>query len=169
MSTPYLMCRRKYSSPEAGGGVPGKDAGTAPSTMTEAGVITEGYQVFTDIFILVGEMISGNIGGEGNRGDISGYLTGILIAIGVTGKETGTGTVVVLVTPVEDLICTVQAVPVEDPDLACTTVEDPDPVIMVVVDPDLVCTTAEDPDLVIPVVVDLDLGKNAVKDLLNTV
>jgi hypothetical protein len=71
------MCRKKYSSPEAGGGVPGKGVGTAPDTMTEVGVITLECQVFTDIFIRVGEMISGIIGGEGNHGNMSGYLTNI--------------------------------------------------------------------------------------------
>jgi len=38
-------------------------------------------------------MITGIIGGEDNRRIINGYLTVILIAIGVTGKETGTGMV----------------------------------------------------------------------------
>jgi hypothetical protein len=45
--------------------------------MTEGGVITRECQVFTDIFMRVGEMISGIIGGEDNRGIISGYLTTI--------------------------------------------------------------------------------------------
>ena len=69
------MCRKKYSSPEAGGGVLGKGVGTAPDIMTEGGVITGECQVFTDIFMLVGEMITGIIGGGDNRGNISGYLT----------------------------------------------------------------------------------------------
>ena len=103
------MCRKKYSSPEAGGGVHGKGVGTAPDTMTEGGVITGECQVFTDIFMRVGEMITGIIGGEDNRGNISGYLTVTFIAIGVPGKETDTG---VVVAP-EDLV-----VPVADPDLA---------------------------------------------------
>ena len=107
---------------EVGGGVPGKDVGTAPDTMTEGGVITGECQVFTDIFMLVGEMISGIIGGEGNRGNITGYITVIFIRIGVTGKEPSTGTledlvgtvVVDLVIPEEDTQVTlVEAIPVE--------------------------------------------------------
>jgi hypothetical protein len=103
MSTPYLMCRKRYSSPAAGGGVRGMDVGTDPITMTEVGVITGESQVFTEIFIRVGEMISDITGGEDNRGIISGYLNGILIAIGVPGKETGTGTVEDMVTALEDI------------------------------------------------------------------
>jgi hypothetical protein len=113
MSTPYLMWRRRYSSPAAGGGVPGKDVGTAPDTMTEGGVITGEYQVFTDIFMLVGEMISGIIGGEGNRGNITGYITMILIAIGVTGTEPGTGIMEDLVGAVETVVGTVETVGME--------------------------------------------------------
>ena len=96
------MCRKKYSSPEAGGGVLGKDAGTDHDTMTEGGVITEEYQVFTNIFMRVGGMISGIIGGEDNRGNISGYLTVTFIAIGVPGKETDTGVVEDPVIPVDE-------------------------------------------------------------------
>jgi hypothetical protein len=86
------MYKKRYSSPAAGGGVHGMDVGTDPITMTEVGVITGENQVFPDIFMRVGEMISGIIGGEDNHGIISGYLTVILIAIGVTGKETDIGT-----------------------------------------------------------------------------
>jgi hypothetical protein len=68
------------------------DVGIDPITMTEGGVITGELQVFTEIFIRVGGMITGIIGGEDNRGTIIGFLTVILIAIGVTGKETGIGT-----------------------------------------------------------------------------
>ena len=111
------MCRRKYSSPEAGGGVHGMDIGTAPYTMTEDGVITGECQVFTDIFMLVGEMISGIISGEDNRGNITGYITMIFITIGVTGKEAVTGVVEDMVRLVEDLLYTVAVDlvrPVED-------------------------------------------------------
>jgi hypothetical protein len=100
------MCRKKYSSPEAGGGVHGKGVGTAPDTMTEGGGITKEYQVFTGIFMRVGEMISGIIGGEDNRGNINGYLTVTFIAIGVPGKETDIGVVVApedLLFPLQDL------------------------------------------------------------------
>jgi hypothetical protein len=108
MSTPYLMYRKRYSSPAAGGGVHGMDVGTDPITMTEVGVITGERQVSTNIFMRVGGTISGIIGGEDNSGIISGYLNGILIAIGVHGKETGTGTV-------EDTpVTSVEDIPVED-------------------------------------------------------
>ena len=116
MSTPYPMYRKRYSSPAAGGGVRGKDVGTDPTTMTEGGVITGERQVFTDIFMLVGEMISGIIGGEGNRGNITGYITMIFITIGVTGKEPGIGTVVdldLVGTVVEALVISVEVIPVE--------------------------------------------------------
>ena len=84
------------------------DVGTDPITMTEVGVITGERQVSTNIFMRVGGTISGIIGGEDNSGIISGYLNGILIAIGVHGKETGTGTV-------EDTpVTSVEDIPVED-------------------------------------------------------
>ena len=132
------MLRRKYSSLEDGGGVHGKGIGTVPDTMTEGGVITAEYQVFTDIFMPVGEMISGIIGGEDNPGNIIGYITVIFMTIGVTGKEPGTGTL-------EDLVGTV----VEDILPVGMEVEDPDLVIIPVEDILLVGTEVEDPDLVI--------------------
>ena len=99
---------------EVGGGVPGKDVGTAPDTMTEGGVITGECQVFTDIFMLVGEMISGIIDGEGNRGNITGCITMIFVTIGVTGKEQSTGTREDLVgAVVVDLVIPVEVIPVE--------------------------------------------------------
>jgi hypothetical protein len=85
--------------------------------MTEGGVIIGEFQVLTDIFMLVGEMISGIIGGEDNRGNITGYITMIFITIGVTGKEAVTGAVEDLVRLVEDLLYTVAVDlvrPVED-------------------------------------------------------
>jgi len=48
-------------------------------------------------------MITGIINGEDNRGIISGYHNRILIAIGVHGKETDTGTVEDMVTALEDI------------------------------------------------------------------
>jgi hypothetical protein len=109
---PYLMCRKRYSSPAVGGGVRGKDVGTDPGTMTEGGLIMLMLHLFMQRCIRVGEMITGIIGGEGNRGIISGYLTGIFSATGVTGKETGTGAVEdIPVIPVEVLD---PAIPVEE-------------------------------------------------------
>jgi hypothetical protein len=68
----YPMFKRIYSSPEDGGGVHGKAAGTARVTMIEAGLITEACRLFTEMFIPVGEMITEITGGKGNRGNISG-------------------------------------------------------------------------------------------------
>ena len=69
------MCRKKYSSPGAGGGVHGKDVGTDHGIMTEGGAITGEHPAFTEIYIRVGEMITGVIAGEDSPGIISGYLT----------------------------------------------------------------------------------------------
>jgi len=85
------MFRRIYSSMAAGGGVPGKAAGTALIIMTEGGVITEAYRLFTEMFLPAGEMISGIADGKGIRGNISGYLIRTFNATGADGKETGTG------------------------------------------------------------------------------
>jgi hypothetical protein len=85
------MCRRIYFFPPVGGGVPGKDAGIAPVTMTEAGLITEGYHLFTEMFLPAGEMITEITAGKGNRGSISVYLIRIFNAIGVDGKKTDIG------------------------------------------------------------------------------
>jgi len=98
---------------EVGGGVPGKGVGTAPDTMTEVGVITGECHVFTEIFMRVGEMISDIIGGEGNRGNITGYITMIFVTIGVTGRETGTGTMEDLVGAVETAVGTAETAGME--------------------------------------------------------
>jgi hypothetical protein len=74
MSTLSLMCRKKYSSPGAGGGVHGKDVGTDHGIMTEDGAITGELPAFTEIYIRAGEMITGVIVGEDNHGIISAYL-----------------------------------------------------------------------------------------------
>jgi hypothetical protein len=103
MSTPYLMCRKRYSSLMVGGGVRGMGVGTDPITMTEVGLIIVMLHLFMQICIRVGEMISDIIGGEDNRGIISGYHNRILIAIGVPGKETDIGTVEDMVTALEDI------------------------------------------------------------------
>jgi hypothetical protein len=85
------MFKRIYSFSAAGGGVPGKAAGTAHITMTEGGVITEAYRLFTGIFLRVGEIITEIINGKGISGNISGCLTRISNAIGKAGKKTGIG------------------------------------------------------------------------------
>jgi hypothetical protein len=127
------MFRRKYSSMEVGGGVPGKDVGTDPDTMTEAGVITGECQVFTDIFMLVGEMISDIIDGEGNRGNITGCITMIFVTIGVTGKEPSTGTVADLVIPVADLVGGVETAGMETVVGAAVVVAVPAAVVVIAV------------------------------------
>ena len=66
-----------YFSTVDGGGVRGRGIGTDPDTMTGDGGITGGTQLFTDIFIKDGEMISGIIDGEVNRGNITGSITEI--------------------------------------------------------------------------------------------
>jgi hypothetical protein len=103
MFTPYLMRRRKYYFPRAGGGAYGMDIGTAPINMIEDGVTIGEILVFTNIFMPAGEMISGIIGGEDNHGDFSVYITVNLMTIGVTGKEPSTGMVVDLVTLVKEI------------------------------------------------------------------
>jgi hypothetical protein len=146
----------------AGGGVPGKGVGIALITTIEVGVITGECQVFTDIFITVGEMISGIIAGEGNRGNISGYITAIFMTIGVTGKEPGTGTMADLVgTVAVDLDIPAEGIllvgtEVVDLDLGTTEAEDLDPDTMAA-DLDPVCMAVVDLDPVVTTVVDLDL------------
>jgi hypothetical protein len=85
------MCRRIFSFTVAGGGVPGKADGTAHITMTEVGLITEVYHLFTEMFLPAGETITEIIVGKGNHGNISGYLIRNFNAIGVDGKETNIG------------------------------------------------------------------------------
>jgi hypothetical protein len=85
------MCRRIFSFTVAGGGVPGKADGTAHITMTEVGLITEVYHLFTEMFLPAGEMITEITAGKGNRGSISVYLIRIFNAIGVDGKKTDIG------------------------------------------------------------------------------
>ena len=87
----YLMCRRIYSFTVVGGGVHGKGAGTAPITMTEAGLITKEYRHFIEISPPAGETITEIIVGKGNHGNISGYLIRNFNVIGVAGKETNIG------------------------------------------------------------------------------
>jgi hypothetical protein len=85
------MFRKIYSSTAAGGGVHGKAAGTAPITMTEAGVITEACRLFTDKFLTAGEMILEITNGKGINGNINGYRIRNSSATGAVGKETDIG------------------------------------------------------------------------------
>jgi hypothetical protein len=88
---PCLTCKRIYSFPVGGGGAHGKAAGTAPVTMTEAGLITEVYLLFTEMFLPAGEIITELISGKGNLGNTSGYLKEMCNAIGRVGKKTSIG------------------------------------------------------------------------------
>jgi hypothetical protein len=85
------MFKRIYSFSAAGGGVHGKGAGTDLIIMTEGGVITEAYRLFTEIFLPVGEIITEIINGKVTRGNISGYRIRIYNAIGKAGRKTGIG------------------------------------------------------------------------------
>jgi len=67
----------RYSFTADGGGVPGRGTGIDPDTMTEAGVITGAHQLFTGIFIMAGETITGIIAGKVSRGNITGFITEI--------------------------------------------------------------------------------------------
>jgi len=85
------MFRKTYSFTAAGGGVPGRAAGIALITMTEAGVITEAHRLFTETFLQDGEMITGSTDGKDIRGKVSGYRIRSFSATGRAGKKTGTG------------------------------------------------------------------------------
>jgi hypothetical protein len=85
------MSRKIYSSTEDGGGVPGKDVGTALVIMTEAGVITEAYPLFTDKFLPAGEMILEITNGKGINGSINGCRIRNSSATGAAGKEKDIG------------------------------------------------------------------------------
>jgi hypothetical protein len=91
MFMPFPMFKRIYSSMAVGGGVLGKAAGTAPITMTEAGLITEVNHLSTEIFLPVGEIITEIINGKDILGNISGYRIRTCNAIGKAGKKTNTG------------------------------------------------------------------------------
>ena len=88
---PFPMYRRIFSFLPDGGGVHGKDAGIDPVTMTEVGLITEAYHLFTEMFLPDGEMITELISGEDISGNINGSLKENCNAIGVDGKETSIG------------------------------------------------------------------------------
>ena len=88
---PHLMCKTKYFSPPAGGGVRGRVIGIVPVTMTEAGLHMEVYHLSKEVFLRDGEIITEPISGKASPGIKSGYLIMTCSAIGVDGRETGTG------------------------------------------------------------------------------
>jgi hypothetical protein len=83
--------------------------------------------------MLVGEMISDIIDGEGNRGNITGCITMIFVTIGVTGKEPSTGTVADLVIPVADLVGGVETAGMETVVGAAVVVAVPAAVVVIAV------------------------------------
>jgi len=92
------MWMTKYISSAAGGGAPGRDAGTAPDTMTAAGELTVFPLLFTKQCLRDGEMITGIAAGKGIPGNTKEYLitsctkTGERGMITDTGKEKNPGT-----------------------------------------------------------------------------
>jgi hypothetical protein len=65
-----------YSSGMAGGGVPGKVAGTARIITTGVGLITMLFHFFILMWIRVGEDTTESVAGMDTRGTMTGYLTG---------------------------------------------------------------------------------------------
>jgi hypothetical protein len=88
----------KYTSSAAGGGAPGRDAGTVPGIMTAAGELTAFPRLFTKQFLPAGEMITEIAAGKVIPGSTKEYLTIGFIKTGGhgittdTGKETNLGT-----------------------------------------------------------------------------
>jgi hypothetical protein len=66
------MWMTTYFFPRAGGGVRGRDVGIVPVTMTGDGFITRVSRLFTDIFLTIGEVITGINSGKGMNGNNSG-------------------------------------------------------------------------------------------------
>ena len=86
-----LIFKMIFSSMEAGGGVPGKDAGTVHIIMIEDGCIIEECRPFTDMYLPGGETITETGNGRDIPGNISGSLLRNSSATGGDGKETNTG------------------------------------------------------------------------------
>ena len=75
----------------AGGGVPGRDVGIAPVTMTGDGFITGESHLFTDTFLPVGETITEIVNGKAIGGNIREFRIGNFKETGAHGNVTGTG------------------------------------------------------------------------------
>jgi hypothetical protein len=88
----------KYTSSAAGGGAPGRDAGTVPGIMIAAGELTAFPRLFTKQFLPAGEMITEIAAGKVITGSTKEYLMIGFIKTGghgITtdiGKETKAGT-----------------------------------------------------------------------------
>jgi len=91
MFTRFRICRKKYSSTEAGGGVLGMAAGTAHATMTGAGPIIPTRRISTRAFLRSGEMITEIVIGKDIAGNPDRYRSASFKGTGRAGKETGVG------------------------------------------------------------------------------
>jgi hypothetical protein len=69
-----------------GGGVRGKDAGTARITMIQVGATIEGVHLFTEVYPQVGGMTTWKIVGKGIRGTNKEFPTSKFNKTGGTGK-----------------------------------------------------------------------------------
>jgi hypothetical protein len=85
------MWMTKYISSAAGGGAPGRDAGTAPDIMTAAGELTVFPRLSTKQFPPAGEKITGIAAGKGMRGNTKEYLITSCVKTGEHGMITDTG------------------------------------------------------------------------------
>jgi hypothetical protein len=74
-----------------GGGVRGRDVGTAHGTTTQAGTTIKEFHPFMDGYTQTGKITTGIIIGEGIGGTTNEYLTTKLNETGKTGKEVGIG------------------------------------------------------------------------------
>jgi hypothetical protein len=81
----------KYTSSAAGGGAPGRDAGTVPGIMIAAGELTAFPRLFTKQFLPAGEMITEIAAGKVIPGNTKEYPTIGFIKTGEHGITTDTG------------------------------------------------------------------------------
>jgi hypothetical protein len=75
----------------AGGGVRGKDDGTARGTTIQVGVTFKASHLFTDRFHQVGGMTIGSVIGKDINGTTNGYPTNKSKRTGAPGKRANTG------------------------------------------------------------------------------
>jgi len=82
---------KTYFFTRAGGGVLGITAGTDQDTTTEIGLIIPISRLSRDMFLPIGDRITGIKRGMDIAGNPSGGHIRISNAIGMSGKKTGTG------------------------------------------------------------------------------
>jgi hypothetical protein len=80
-----------FFSMAAGGGVPGKDAGTAHNIIIQVGATMKERHPFIEAFLHIGGMITGSVVGEDVNGTTSEYPTIKFSKTGKAGKGTNTG------------------------------------------------------------------------------